>query len=121
MAATMAGSTGDPGTNVPPASSASRPGAAGSAEGSLVAVVMPKMGISVSEGTIVEWRKAVGDSIEADETVADVTTDKIDVEIPCPASGRIARLLAEPGETVAVGQAIAEIETGDGDGASATD
>ena len=72
--------------NLPPASSASRPGATGSAEGR-VSVVMPQMGISVSEGTIVEWRKQPGDWIEADETIADVTTDKIDVEIPSPASG----------------------------------
>ena len=57
---------------------------------------MPKMGISVSEGTIVEWRKQPGDWVEADETVADVTTDKIDVEIPSPATGRLARLIAEP-------------------------
>ncbi len=98
-------------TNVPPASSASPPGAAGSAQGtaSLVFVEMPKMGISVSEGTILEWRKGVGDAIEADETLADVTTDKVDVEIPCPASGVVARLLVEPGESVDVGTVIAEI------------
>ena len=100
--------------NLPPASSASRPGAAGSAEGR-VSVVMPQMGISVSEGTIVEWRKQPGDPIEADETIADVTTDKIDVEIPSPASGVIARLVVEPGESVEVGAVIAEIGTGDGD------
>ena len=51
---------------------------------------MPQMGISVSEGTILEWRKRPGDWIEADETIADVTTDKVDVEIPSPASGRLA-------------------------------
>ena len=76
---------------------------------------MPQMGISVSEGTIVEWRKQPGDPIEADETIADVTTDKIDVEIPSPASGVIARLVVEPGESVEVGAVIAEIGTGDGD------
>jgi 2-oxoglutarate dehydrogenase E2 component (dihydrolipoamide succinyltransferase) len=73
---------------------------------------MPKMGISVSEGTIVEWRKQPGDWVEADETVAEVTTDKVDVEIPSPASGRLAKLIAEPGETVAVGEPIAEIDAG---------
>ena len=77
-----------------------------------VAVSMPQMGISVSEGTILEWRKAVGDPVEADETICDVTTDKVDVEIPCPATGVLARILAEPGETVPVGEPIAEIDTG---------
>ena len=79
---------------------------------------MPQMGISVSEGTILEWRKQVGDSVEADETICDVTTDKVDVEIPCPASGVLERILVEPGETVAVGTVIAEVGSGGG-GASA--
>ena len=78
----------------------------------LIQVVMPQMGISVAEGTILEWRKRPGDWVEADEAICDVTTDKVDVEIPSPASGRLARLLAEPGETVAVETAIAEIDTG---------
>ena len=78
----------------------------------LVEVAMPKMGISVSEGTILEWRKQPGDWVEADETLADVTTDKVDVEIPAPATGRLARIVAEAGETVAVGEAIAEIDGG---------
>ena len=80
------------------------------AGGTLVSVFMPKMGISVSEGTILEWRKQPGDWIEADETIADVTTDKVDVEIPAPASGRLARIIAEPGDTVPVGEPIAEID-----------
>jgi len=82
----------------------------------VVQVVMPQMGISVSEGTLVEWRKQVGEAVEADEPIADVTTDKVDVEIPSPASGVLAKLLVEPGETVAVGTPIAEI---DGSGAAA--
>jgi 2-oxoglutarate dehydrogenase dihydrolipoamide succinyltransferase (E2 component) len=77
-----------------------------------VAVEMPKMGISVSEGTILEWRKRPGDWVEADETICDVTTDKVDVEIPSPASGRLAKIVAEPGDTVPVGEPIAEIDTG---------
>ena len=88
-------------------------------EGTAIAVTMPQMGISVSEGTILEWRKAVGDTVEADETICDVTTDKVDVEIPCPATGVLARILVEPGETVPVGQPIAEIDTG-GTGNAAT-
>ena len=78
----------------------------------LVCVEMPKMGISVSEGTIVEWRKQPGDMVEADETIAEVTTDKVDVEIPSPAGGRLVRILVEPGQTVPVGEAIAEIDAG---------
>ena len=76
-----------------------------------VQVTMPKMGISVSEGTIPEWRKQPGDWIEADETIADVTTDKVDVEIPSPASGRLARIVVEAGDTVPVGETIAEIDS----------
>jgi 2-oxoglutarate dehydrogenase complex dihydrolipoamide succinyltransferase (E2) component len=75
-----------------------------------VEVTMPQMGVSMAEGTIAEWRKQPGDWVEADETVCEVTTDKIDVEIPSPASGRLARIVADPGETVAVGAVIAEID-----------
>jgi 2-oxoglutarate dehydrogenase E2 component (dihydrolipoamide succinyltransferase) len=70
------------------------------------------MGVSVAEGTIVEWRKRPGDWVEADEPVCDVTTDKIDVEIPSPESGRLERILVEPGTTVPVGTLLAEINAG---------
>ncbi|MGH2952561.1 MAG: dihydrolipoamide acetyltransferase family protein [Solirubrobacterales bacterium] len=73
---------------------------------------MPQMGVSVAEGTILEWRKRPGDWVEADETICDVTTDKVDVEIPSPATGRLAKILAEPGDTLAVGEVMAEIDTG---------
>jgi 2-oxoglutarate dehydrogenase E2 component (dihydrolipoamide succinyltransferase) len=72
---------------------------------------MPQMGVSVAEGTIVEWRKRPGDWVEADETVCIVTTDKVDVEIPSPASGRIGELLVAEGETVDVGVALATLDT----------
>ena len=75
-----------------------------------VEVAMPQMGVSVAEGTIVEWLKRPGDWVEADETVCVVTTDKVDVEIPSPASGRLERILVEPDETVAVGTPLAEID-----------
>jgi 2-oxoglutarate dehydrogenase dihydrolipoamide succinyltransferase (E2 component) len=78
----------------------------------LVQVTMPQMGVSVAEGTIIEWRKQPGDWVEADEPVCDVTTDKVDVEIPSPSSGRLERILVEPGETVAVGTPLAEIDAG---------
>ena len=81
-------------------------------EAGRILVSMPQMGISVSEGTILEWRKAVGETVAADEPIADVTTDKVDVEIPCPAAGVLAKILAEPGDTVPVGEVIAEIDVG---------
>ena len=76
-----------------------------------VDVTMPQMGISVAEGTILEWRKRPGDWVEADETVCDVTTDKVDVEIPSPTAGRLVEILAQPDETVAVGTVIARLDT----------
>ena len=77
----------------------------------LVDVAMPQMGVSVAEGTIVAWHKQVGDWVEADETLAEVTTDKIDTEIPSPATGRLAEVLVEPGVTVDIGTPLARIAT----------
>ena len=88
-------------------SSASLPGPA-----EVVEVVMPQMGVSVAEGTIVEWNKRPGDWVERDETVCLVTTDKIDVEIPSPTAGRLSKILVEPGDTVAVGTTLAELDSG---------
>ncbi len=76
----------------------------------LVEVTMPQMGVSVAEGTIVEWRKRPGDWIERDETICEITTDKIDTEIPSPASGRVVRILVDVNETVAVGTVLAELD-----------
>ncbi|HSD24694.1 MAG TPA: dihydrolipoamide acetyltransferase family protein [Solirubrobacterales bacterium] len=78
----------------------------------LTQIVMPQMGVSVAEGTIVEWSKRPGDWVERDETVCLVTTDKIDVEIPSPAAGRLAAILVEPGDTVDVGTPLAELDAG---------
>jgi 2-oxoglutarate dehydrogenase E2 component (dihydrolipoamide succinyltransferase) len=78
----------------------------------VVEIVMPQMGVSVAEGTIVEWPKRPGDWVERDETVCLVTTDKIDVEIPSPAAGRLAKILVDPGETVDVGTPLAELDAG---------
>jgi pyruvate/2-oxoglutarate dehydrogenase complex dihydrolipoamide acyltransferase (E2) component len=86
-------------------------------EAGVTEVTMPQMGVSVAEGTIVEWLKQPGDPVEADEPVCVVTTDKVDVEIPAPASGTMGRILVEVDETVTVGTPLAEIgggaETGD--------
>jgi 2-oxoglutarate dehydrogenase E2 component (dihydrolipoamide succinyltransferase) len=76
-----------------------------------VEVVMPKMGESVMEGTVLEWKKAVGDTIEQDETLLEISTDKVDSEVPSPEAGRIAEILVEENDTVEVGTPIAVIET----------
>jgi len=72
---------------------------------------MPQMGVSVAEGTVVRWTKQVGDWVEADEAVLEVSTDKIDTEVPSPVSGRLAEILVDVGETVDVGTVLARIET----------
>ncbi len=75
----------------------------------LVTIPMPHMGVSVTEGTVIAWRKAPGDSVKADEPVCDIATDKVDTEILAPVDGVIARLIAAEGETVAVGDPLAEM------------
>jgi hypothetical protein len=75
-----------------------------------VDVVMPKMGESVQEGKIIRWVKRVGERVEQDETLLEISTDKVDTEIPAPASGVLAEILAPEGETVPVGTVIARIE-----------
>jgi len=74
-------------------------------------MVMPQMGESIAEGTILKWLKKVGDKIERDETILEISTDKVDSEIPAPATGVLAKILVEEGKTVAVGTPIAVIET----------
>jgi len=74
-----------------------------------IQVVMPQMGDSVAEGTILEWHKAEGDTVAADETIVEISTDKVDAEVPSPASGTVVRILAPEGETVTVGAVLAEI------------
>ena len=70
---------------------------------------MPAMGESVSEGTILEWAKQPGDEVAEDETIVEISTDKVDAEVPAPAAGTITELLAEAGDTVHVGQVIARM------------
>ena len=77
----------------------------------VVDVVMPKMGESITEGTILEWRKNVGDLIALDEILLEIGTDKVDSEIPSSHSGIITEILAEPNEVIQVGKVIARIET----------
>jgi len=82
-----------------------------STETGTVNVVMPQMGVSVSEGTIVEWRKQVGDWVEYEEPICDISTDKIDTELPSPAAGRLAEIVVEVGTTVDVGTVLARLAT----------
>jgi pyruvate dehydrogenase E2 component (dihydrolipoamide acetyltransferase) len=79
------------------------------ATGTLVDVIMPQMGVSVSEGTITKWAKSEGEAIEADETLLEISTDKVDTEVPSPASGVVQQILVQEGETVEVGTKIAVI------------
>ena len=75
-------------------------------------VVMPQMGVSVSEGTVTKWLKSVGDAVQADETLLEISTDKVDTEIPSPGSGVVSEILVQEGETVAVGTVLARIDGG---------
>ena len=72
----------------------------------VVDIVMPAMGESVSEGVVLEWAKQVGEPIDADDTIVEISTDKVDAEVPAPASGTVTEILAQAGETVTVGQVI---------------
>lgn len=78
----------------------------------VVELIMPKMGESIIEATIINWVKKEGDQVEEDETVLEVATDKVDSEVPSPVSGTITKLLFDVDDVVAVGKAIALIETG---------
>jgi 2-oxoglutarate dehydrogenase E2 component (dihydrolipoamide succinyltransferase) len=81
---------------------------------SKIEVVMPQLGESLTEGTIVKWHKKAGDKIRKDETLLEISTDKVDSEIPSPASGTITQILFDEQKTVAVRTVIAEIETEEG-------
>jgi pyruvate dehydrogenase E2 component (dihydrolipoamide acetyltransferase) len=81
-------------------------------------VVMPQMGVSVSEGTITKWLKQQGEQVEADEPLLEISTDKVDTEVPSPGSGVLTEILVQEGQTVDVGTKLAVIG---GDGAQAQD
>jgi 2-oxoglutarate dehydrogenase E2 component (dihydrolipoamide succinyltransferase) len=79
------------------------------ATGAVTEVVMPQMGVSVSEGTVTRWLKGVGDQVEADEPLLEISTDKVDTEVPSPGTGVVAEILVQEGETVEVGTLLARI------------
>ncbi len=76
-------------------------------------IIMPKMGESVSEGTIIKWHKKVGDSVKRDEIIFEISTDKVDTEIPSPSDGVLTEILVQEGQTVEVGTVVAKIQSSD--------
>ena len=81
-----------------------------------VQIAMPEMGESVTEGIVLEWHVAVGDFVNEGDTVVEVSTDKVDAEVPAPTSGTITKLLVEVDDEVPVGAPMVEMEAGDGEG-----
>jgi len=88
-------------------------------EGTLVNVTLPEMGESVTQGSIVEWRKHVGDFVAEGDPLVEVTTDKVDVEVPATVSGVVTQIAVREGETVSVGALLAQIDTSQGNGTAA--
>ncbi|MDT5038474.1 MAG: hypothetical protein QOE03_3659 [Micromonosporaceae bacterium] len=103
----------------PAPTSTDGPRADGSGGGSNISVPMPALGESVTEGTVIRWLKAVGDQVEADEPLLEVSTDKVDTEIPAPAAGTLLEIKVGEDETVAVGAELAVIGGTDGSTGSA--
>ncbi|RPI69167.1 MAG: 2-oxo acid dehydrogenase subunit E2, partial [Ignavibacteriales bacterium] len=84
------------------------------ASGEVIEIAMPKMGESVMEGTIIKWHKKVGDKVKKDETIYEISTDKVDTEVPSPEEGILAEILVAEQETVEVGTIVAKLSKGDG-------
>src|SRR6187200_784232 len=82
-------------------------------------VTLPQLGETVTEGTITQWFKSVGDTVVADEPLFEVSTDKVDTEVPSPVAGTLTEIRVQEGETVDVGTVIAVV--GDGDAAPAAE
>jgi len=112
--AAPAGDDGDGGAaaETPANGGATTPEAAPSTPAETIDIVTPTGGESVTEGTILEWAVKVGDRVKDGDTVVEISTDKVDMELPAPASGTITEILAEEGATVTVGQVIARMAAG---------
>jgi pyruvate dehydrogenase E2 component (dihydrolipoamide acetyltransferase) len=82
-----------------------------------VDIIMPQMGESIAEGTLSKWLKKVGDEVKRDEPIFEISTDKVDAEIPASTAGVLAEILVKEGETVAVQTVVARLETEKGVGA----
>ena len=85
-----------------------------------VDVIMPQMGESIAEGTLSRWLKKVGDEVKRDEPIFEISTDKVDAEIPAPSAGVLAEILVTEGQTVPVQPVVARLETEKGAAAGAT-
>src|SRR5689334_12074786 len=81
----------------------------------MIDVEMPQMGESIVEGTLTKWLKKPGDKVERDEPLFEISTDKVDTEIPSPAAGTLAETLVDEGKTVAINTVVARINESDGD------
>src|SRR5690349_11555551 len=90
------------------------------AQTATVQIQMPEMGESVTEGIVLEWHVAEGDFVNEGDTVVEVSTDKVDAEVPAPAAGIITKLLVQVDDEVPVGAPLAEMEPGDGSGEGST-
>jgi pyruvate/2-oxoglutarate dehydrogenase complex dihydrolipoamide acyltransferase (E2) component len=88
------------------------------AQTATVQIQMPEMGESVTEGIVLEWHVAEGDFVEEGDTVVEISTDKVDAEVPAPAAGTITKLLVEVDDEVPVGAPLAEMEPGEGPSAA---
>ncbi|MEA2404225.1 MAG: hypothetical protein QOE08_872, partial [Thermoleophilaceae bacterium] len=88
-------------------------GAPAPAGAEIVDITVPSMGESVSEGTVLEWLKKVGDRVEVEEGIVEISTDKVDAELPSPVAGTLVEILAEPDAIVATGSVVARIAVGD--------
>ena len=106
--------------SAPPAGESAPPAAAGNGaarpteEEQLVDVAFPEMGDSVAEGTVLEWRKQVGDPVAVDDILVEISTDKVDAELPSPVAGTLSEILVQADETVAVGTTLCRIAAGAG-------
>jgi 2-oxoglutarate decarboxylase len=101
-----------------PGSEAEEADGGGSISGESAQLTMPEMGESVTEGTVLEWHKQEGESFTEGDTLVEVSTDKVDAEVPAPGDGTIAKILKQPDETVKVGEALAELSLGAGSAGS---
>jgi len=97
---------------------ASTPDSATSSNGDAVDVIMPQMGESITEGTVSKWLRAVGEKIDKDEPLLEISTDKVDAEVPSPAGGTLLEILVNEGETVEVGSVLARVGSSSGTAAA---